>query len=264
MIKKSIFKKKALVILLTPFLFHGCDKPNDPEPSSFCWFTSSVLKDGPYTTRYNLVYEDDKLISSTSTAESTNGSSSTATSSYTYNSAGNLSEIISSFREVFTYTDSEITKREKFNSSNTLLYQTDYEYSNGQLIKIQEYSRSATGMTKDAYTTFEYATPSIMTPVRSKFFASPSDPNPTSTSSYEFSFLKTAFGAAPPAVQKYFKITQQYTENPISKSETNQGGKVSTVSYTYELNADGYPTKRTERDVLGVELRTTTYAYSCN
>lgn len=257
-----------VLIILASFLFEGCDKNNDPDPDPLpCLLTSSVTTGGGNTFAYSFVYDNKKLISSTTTIQYTNNSPNSATSTYSYNSVGDLAEIASSsgYREVFTYSNGEVTKKEKFNNSNKLIDQTDYEYANGRLVKTQQYYDSGSpSLAKEAFTTYEYGTPSDKNPVRTKYYYSPSDTNPATISEFTYTDQKSAYAAAPDAIIKYFKLGGQIVDNTISKIVVNQSGTVSTVTYTYEFNTNGFPTKRIETYSVGPIVNTTIYTYDCN
>ena len=261
-------KKSALKILtfslLTSFLFYGCDK-NDLEPLP-CLIVSSSSTGGGYTYVHNLVYDNRKAVSGINTSQTPNGST-TQNVTYSYNSEGNLSEIVYStgVREVFTYTNGEITKKETFNNSK-LTDQTDYEYTNAQLTKIQEYKviSGTTSLEKGVYQTFEFATPSDTNPVRAQYFNSPGSTVPTNTSEFTYGEQKGAFAAAPVGLLKYFKTNGQSTSKAISKQVILSTGPTQTITYDYEFNADGFPTTRIETYSIGLLQRATTYTYQCD
>lgn len=261
--RKSIFKN-LLFSLLTLFLFYGCDK-NDLEPLP-CLITSSTSTGGGYTYVHNLVYDNRKAVSGINTSQTPNGST-TQNVTYAYNSEGNLSEIVysPSVREVFTYTNGEITKKETFNNSK-LTDQTDYEYTKEQLTKIQEYrvTSGTTSLEKEVYQTFEFATPSDTNPVRAQYFRSPGSTVPANTSEFTYSEQKGAFAAAPAGLLKYFKTNGQSTDKAISKQVIISTGPTQTITYAYEFNADGFPTTRIETYSIGLLQRATTYTYQCD
>ena len=261
MTKKSIFTNLVFT-LLTPFLFDGCDK-NDPELP--CLITSSSSTGGGYTYTHTLVYSNRKAVSGTELSETPNGSTSLNTT-YTYNSVGDLSEIIYSndIREVFTYTNGQITKKETF-SNTTLIDQTDYEYANEQLITIQEYNVTfGATLEPEVYQTFEFVAPSDTNPVRAKYFYSPSSAVPASTSEFTYGEQKGAFAAGPAGLLKYFKINGQSTDKAITKQIIISTTSTQTITYEYEFNAEGYPTIRIETYSTGFQPRTTVYTYHCH
>ena len=200
------------------------------------------------------------------TSQTPNGSTS-VDAIYTYNSAGDISEISYSdgIREVFTYTNGEITKKETF-SNSTLIDRTDYEYLNGQLIKLQEYSVTfgTTSMEKEVYQAFEFASSSDINPVRAKYFYSPTSTTPANTSEFIYSEQKGAFAATPVGLKKYFKINGQSTDKAISKQVILSKTSTQTITYDYEFNAEGYPTIRIETYSTGFQPRTTVYTYHCH
>jgi len=264
MTKKSIFKSLAFTVLAS-LLFDGCDN-NDPGPLP-CLITSSSSTGGGYTYIHTLVYNNREAVTGINTSDTPNGST-TQNATYTYNDEGNLSEIsyTSSIREVFTYTNGEITKRETFNRNSRLIDQTDYEYVNTQLIKIQEYAFTSgtTSLEKEVYQTFEFATPTDTNPVRAQYFYSPGTTVAANISEFTYSDLKGAFAAAPVGLLKYFKINGQSTDKAITKQVILSTISNQTITYAYEFNSDGFPTTRIETYSDGIQPRATTYTYDCN
>ncbi len=263
MIQKSIIRN-LIFTLLIPFIFNGCHK-DDLAPLP-CLITGSTSTGGGYTYAHNLIYVNRKAVSGVNTSQTPSGSN-TQNVTYTYNADGNLSEIIYSttVKEVFTYTNGEITKKEAFNNSK-LTDQTDYEYANEQLIKIQEYSVTSgtTSLEKGVYQTFEFATPADTNPMRAQYFNSPDSATPTNTSEFTYGAQKSAFAAAPAGLLKYFKITGQSTDKAITKQVILSAGPTQTITYEYEFNSDGFPTTRIESYSIGILQRATTYTYQCN
>lgn len=260
----KLFLKSLLLTVLTSFLFVGCDK-NELEPLP-CLITSTISTGGGYTYTHSLVYNNRRAVSGINTSQTPNGSNSQKVT-YAYNDEGNLSEIIysSGVREAFTYTNGEITKKETFNNSK-LVDQTDYEYANEQLIKIQEYRvpSGATSLEKGVYQTFEFASPFDINPTRAQYFSSASSTVPSNTSEFTYGEQKSAFAAAPAGLLKYFKITGQSTDKAISNQVILSTGPTQTITYEYEFNADGFPTTRIETYTVGLQQRATTYTYQCD
>ena len=178
-----------------------------------------------------------------------------------YDGDGNLTEIDYSdnTRELFSYTNGEITGRKKFSGSNALQSQYDYGYSGKQLTKIQSYSIAGSIVQKSDYILLEYDDTSF-DPARKKVFYGATATTPTSTSMFTYDTKKDAFKATPRALMKYLRLGGNPVEKNIVKIVSDNG---TTIDYTYEFNGNGYPTKRVETYSNGL-INTRTFAYTCD
>ncbi len=249
----------GLCATITMLLLFGCHKKDDPKAIIIpCLLTSQITSGGGNTYTYTLTYDGQRA---TTTTTATGGGGS-ITGTFKYDASGNISEIDYSgnARDVFTSSSDGITKREKYSATNALEDQTDYEYANGQLVKIQEYYKSAT-LVKDTYRVLEYANTSSKDPIRIKYFDSATSTAPSSTSEFSYGDKKCAFSAAPPVLIKYLRLGGQPVENIVTKI-VYSGGEV--ITYTYEFDANGFPSKRVETYTVSSQINTSTYAYNCN
>src|SRR6478609_2374249 len=113
MTQKS-FLKTLFFLIITSSLFSGCDKNKDPEPLP-CLISSQVVTTSNGTIyTYNFTYDNQNIISSTTTSQAPGGSIASSVGTFTYDNAGNIATISYSagYHEVYTYTNGEITKKE--------------------------------------------------------------------------------------------------------------------------------------------------------
>jgi YD repeat-containing protein len=263
---KNVFSKSLLSAVLTASILVGCNKDDDPKTKQ-CLLTSFVntFDDGSFTR--DLTYDGQKVTKITETYTEPGSDPEIETSTFTYDSKGNVTESTSeNSRTVYTYTNDQITKVENFYRT-ILSDRTDYEYSNNQLTKVQYYHMSSGTPVKDSYEIFEYSSTSSANPIRVKSFNS-SSTTASITAEYTYDDKKKALAALPAAFLKLIILDGQGTANNVTKLTGTEGTTVTTVTYTYEYNTEGYPTKST-----GVETSTgqtkpetsaTVYTYNCN
>ena len=146
--------------------------------------------------------------------------------------------------------------------SNVLQGQTDYEYSNGRLSKIQEYNfpPGSTTLAKSDHKILEYATSTDKNPVRIKYFSSATSPTPYYTYEYTFSDEKSELAAVPKGFLKYLKLDGMSYENTVAKLTITHSVGTQTNNYTYEFNANGFPTQKISTN----SGKPITYTYNCN
>ncbi len=254
---KKLVVKGLFYATFTALLLGGCHKKDDPKAIT-CLLTSQITAGGGNTYTYAFTYDGQQA---TTTSTTTAGGSITGT--FKYDGSANISEIDYSGgdRDVFTYSNDVITKKEKYSSTNALQDQTDYEYTNGQLVKIQEYYKNGPTLAKEAYQVLEYATTSSKDPIRIKHFDTATGTTPASTSEFSYGDKKCAFSAAPPALVKYLRLGGQPVENNVTKIVFS-GGEV--INYTYEFNTNGYPSTSVETYTKSSQVNTNTYGYACN
>ena len=259
---KKLILKQLFCATITALLLGGCHKKDDPKAIT-CLLTSQVTAGSGNTYTYTFTYDGQQATTTSTTTAFAAGGGGSITGTFKYDGSGNISEIDYSggARDVFTYSNGVITKKEKYSNTNALEDQTDYDYVNGQLVKIQEYYKNGLTLAKEAYQVLEYPTPSSKDPIRIKHFDTASSTTPSSTSEFSYGDQKCAFSAAPPALVKYLRLGGQPVENNVTKIVFS-GGEV--ITYTYEFNANGYPSTRIETYTVSSQVNTNTYSYACS
>jgi len=160
--------------------------------------------------------------------------------------------------ETISYANGNIISRKKYDATNKLLSQWDYQYSGSQLTKIQFYE-VVDGIAYSAgFRVYEYDDASA-DPARFKEFSIHNPTTPIMTYVYTYGQAKGVLNAAPAALRKYFVALIAFTEKNVVKvvDETR------TWSYAYEFNDSGYPTERVETSSTG-QAHTITYDYTVN
>jgi hypothetical protein len=264
---KKIFSKTLLTAALYASVLVGCNKDDDPK-TKLCFLTTVVETNDSETTTINYTVDNQKVTKvNSSTVYS--GVTYQDNATITYDSKGNITETTNDdgTKTVYTYTDGQITKTEDFDGT-TLSDRTDYEYSNGQLIKAQYYSESSPGtFVKSDYDIFEYASTSSKNPTKIKSF-SKTGTTPDYTVVYEYDDKKNPYSAS----GTFLNVLALYGEasaNNITKATfTNASNPtIQTNNFVYEYNTEGYPTKSTiTKTTTGQSARTSTatYTYNCN
>jgi hypothetical protein len=197
-------------------------------------------------------YDGEKAIGTSSSSGGT-----MVTGTFTYDGNENIAGITYSdnAREIFTYSNGNITSRKKSDATDKLLSQWDYEYSNNQLTKVQFYD-VADGIPYSAgFRVYEYDDTSD-DPARVKEYTKHTPTTPSATYVYTYGEAKDAFEAASTSLKKYLRLLSASTKKNVVK--ITDGSK--TWDYTYEFNEQSYPIKRVESASTG-NTYSTTYEY---
>ncbi|MBK0403200.1 hypothetical protein I5M27_09400 [Adhaeribacter sp. BT258] len=270
--------KNFLALALSALVLFSCGKdddktatPNNPNnpgnPSNQkCRITNAMEDDGDET-----IFEYDSQRRLIKQSYKDNGVLDTYYDTYEYNAAGYISKSIewegTKMEEYSLYTynnDGRLTKRESFYNNGTSVVLDDiitYEYdSNKRLIKKNYYGDASLSVIEE-YSTYSY--PSANTAREMSYYDRDGDGTVehASTADYTFDDKKSPQLLLGVAFDDEFISEHNVTREVYT--DPSGTGTPSIYTYSYEYNAEGFPTKITV-NYTGSSPDITTISYNCN
>jgi YD repeat-containing protein len=253
--------KNFLALALSALVLFSCSKeddkpttPNDPTNpgSQKCIITSAIETESSGTYEILFDYNGQRQITKASYKE--DGVLETSTDVFEYNSGGRISKItemdgttVDGFT-TYTYNSDGLLIRRESHYSNTTGGQPTlqtirtYEYDNNKkLVRFNSYD-GATPTVVEGYSTYTY--PSSNTATEKSFYSQSSGGTPTLTSTTNYTFDDKK---SPQQILGVFWEDEFVSEHNITREEyiSASGGTPDVSTYTYEYNAEGFPTKMT-------------------
>jgi len=239
----------------------ACNDSDDPSPSEDprCLLISShwIQPNGDLRD-YSFTYDQNQITSLESTFTFVGYEPNTGTTSFVYDDEGKIVEMNGpQGKDVFTYSGEVIIKQERFNGV-TLRDKFEFEYDNGNLVLIQDYTDNGTTLVNDRFQKLEYTKESGKDPAVIRTFNASG--NLEGTAIYTYSNHDAATAALPAALKKYWVLGGLPVYRTASNVEFTNG---ESITYVYEFNDKGYPLKRTETYTQYQITNIITYGYQC-
>jgi hypothetical protein len=260
--QKNILGKSLIYIVLITLTVTSC---NDDD-KKLCTVVSvnANVADGNYNSTYT--YDNGRLIKQISTFVGT--MSGTIEASYVYDSEGRLTELKASsyYANKFSYnSNGNIIVSDEYYGT-TLMDRAEYEYTNGRITKVQFYEQGNGGIVKRNYDEFTYANPSEQG--ASKIIHFDADGTISSVTEYEYDTRKVKIPRGMEAVYQLLLLDGNGLEHNVTKKIDTFGTSpnlVTTTTFAYKFNEDGYTTQVVETATMGsnTETFTTNFNYNC-
>lgn len=270
--KKTILKFTGLLLIIIALI--SCDKDTvEPNIIEFplCKVTNAITES--YLQGGSLIITDTSTVTYNADGypDKTTFSSSLTSFTYIYN-AGKLSKRIETSgaeinEKTYEWDGDKIIKiaYEKVVGAETFSYESRYEYDVDEIYEISFWNNSSGVMTKSGYTKFSWSGGNL---TKEELYSIDNSGIPVEyiTISYTYD------GKLNPS--QFFGYIQgspraMSNNNVLTATQTKTGfGTIFNESYTYEYNADNFPTKITHLgSPVGIDqriLHVKTYTYDCN
>jgi hypothetical protein len=241
-------KKILYFTVLIGFMFLAGCGDDDENTTNVCKLTSlNGFDDGGVNFKLN--YGSDEKLSSVAITLEDNGFEITAiyTATYTGNNLTKLALPGNLQVFTFTYDGNDRITRVDFIDEDEFTERTEFQYnSNGQVIKVESSSRvDSEPFVKEGYSTYEYSTAASRNPQSVTEFSYDGETAfETGTSEFEYDDKKSVASSSP----VFAAVLGFLGENNVTReTHTSVIENSYVVVYSYQYNAQGYPTLVTEK-----------------
>ncbi len=231
---------KVSVLLLFAVFFFSCKKTLAPAVKTY------LVKESFPGGSYNFVYNTENQLAEVNYIDNTN-SSYNKTETFSYNSSGQVSSILTPFsntvgisRSAYFYnSDGGLDKVQYFTNSGgveTGLYDNLFEYTTGKIIV----KRVTFGNTQPEVVSLTDADNNVS---ETKLYNTQNGDLIQINTYTSYDNMKNYASLLPKSFYNIDIGLNLFSTNNVLGVKTEQNGSVEYGSYTYEYNEDGYPTK---------------------
>jgi len=269
-------KTHALVLFIIALII-GCSKKSDPTPASSnspsCLLTKATLTQSSTVINYNSSNQPTTVVLTYANIGPANAN----TYNVTVDGSGRITKMATSGTPngfAFSSLEATYTGTNVFPATYKLTF-SDGSYtqntatfsSNNQVTQIVSTSHLADGSTSNSHTTFTYPNTTSQNPTKAEDFMGLPNEGGDKYEVQEYTYDdKNLPGGA--SLISFFSTGITATNNILTDKDTYSPGTageyVSTQTYTYQYNSNGFPTKRTY-SILGGSTITESFTYgNCN